>query len=147
MSESAIPMNPAAVDPLPYFMPAPGATDGLFIFTLVFLIAAIFGAGLLYLRLHALPEQMAHGINKAQLTIIGVLALLALFTHQHIYWIAALLLSLIPFPDFSTPMNSMARSLAKLSGEEPPADEPTARHVEAAEARREAPVAPLERKA
>ena len=47
--------------------------------------------------------------------IVAVLSLLALFTHQHIFWIAALLLALIEFPDFSTPINSISQSLEKLA--------------------------------
>jgi hypothetical protein len=116
-------LNPAATDPLPFFMPAPGATDGLYVFTVIFLILMIFGVGVLYLKLHALPEHMAHGGSKLQFQIVGVLALLALFTHNHIYWVAALLLALIQFPDFSTPLNSISRSLEKLAGLEPPPDE------------------------
>ena len=72
--------------------------------------------GILYFRLHALPEHMAHGTSKVQLQIVGVLGLLSLFTHNHIYWIAGLLLALIPFPDFSTPLKGMAESLAKMAG-------------------------------
>ena len=56
---------------------------------IVFLIAFVFGIGLFYLRLHALPEHLAHGASKVQMQIVGVLALLALFTHNHIFWIAA----------------------------------------------------------
>ena len=50
----------------------------------------------------------------------GMLALLALFTHNHLFWIAALLLALVQFPDFSSPLASMARSLEKLAGRAPP---------------------------
>jgi hypothetical protein len=120
MSDQIAGMNPAATDPLPYFMPGPGATDGLYVFTVIFLILMIFGVGILYLKLHALPEHMAHGGSKLQFQIVGVLALLALFTHNHLYWVAALLLALIQFPDFSTPLNSISRSLQKLSGDTPP---------------------------
>ena len=47
---------------------------------------------------------------------LAVLALIALFTHNNVFWIAALLLALVELPDFSTPMNSIALSLEKLSG-------------------------------
>jgi hypothetical protein len=116
-------MNPAATDPLPFFMTAPGATDTLYIFTVVFLLLLIFSVGVLYLKLHALPERMAHGGSKLQFQVVSVLALLALFTHNNIFWIAALLLALVQFPDFSTPLNSISRSLEKISGTEPPPDE------------------------
>lgn len=41
--------------------------------------------------------------------------LIALFTHNHLFWIAALLLALIEFPDFSSPITSMADSLRKIA--------------------------------
>jgi hypothetical protein len=59
---------------------------------------------------------MSHRANKVQFEIVAVLALLALFTHQHLYWIAALLLALVTIPDFSTPLNTIADSLEKLTG-------------------------------
>jgi hypothetical protein len=49
-----------------------------------------------------------------------MLALLALFTHNHIFWIGALLIALVQFPNFSAPLASMARSLEKLAGGAPP---------------------------
>jgi len=107
---------------VPFFITAPGQTDGLFNAMVVFLIVVVFSVGLLYLRLHALPEHLAHGTSKVQLQLVGVLALLALFTHNHIFWIAALLLALVQFPDFSSPLASMARSLEKLAGLAPPAE-------------------------
>ena len=55
--------------------------------------------------------------------IVAVLALISLFTHNHIFWIAGLLLAFIDLPDFTTPMSSMARSLEKLSGRDPAAEE------------------------
>jgi archaellum biogenesis protein FlaJ (TadC family) len=82
----------------------------------VFLIVAVVSVGLIYLKLHALPEHMAHRTNKVQLQFVAVLALLALFTHNAVFWIAALLLALVDLPNFSTPMNSIALSLEKLSG-------------------------------
>ena len=63
-----------------------------------------------------LPEHMAHRTNKVQLQFVAVLALIALLTHNNVFWIAALLLALIELPDFSTPMNSIALSLERLSG-------------------------------
>jgi hypothetical protein len=113
-------LNSAATDHLPFFITAPGQTDGLFNAMLLFLIAFVFGIGLLYLRLHALPEHMAHGTSKVQMQIVGVLALLALFTHNHIFWIAALMIAIVQFPNFSGPLASMAQSLEKLAGGAPP---------------------------
>jgi NADH:ubiquinone oxidoreductase subunit 5 (subunit L)/multisubunit Na+/H+ antiporter MnhA subunit len=109
-------MNPAAPHHLPVFIAAPGQSDWLMTVMLVFLILVVVSVGVIYLRIHALPEHMAHRTNKVQLQIVAVLALLALFTHNHIFWIAALLLALIDLPDFSTPFRSIALSLEKLSG-------------------------------
>jgi hypothetical protein len=127
------PIHPAAVKHLPVFITGPSQTDYLFVATVVLLVASVLVVGNLYLRLHALPEQLAHRGKKVQLEIVAVLALIALFTHEHLFWIAALLLALIPLPDFSTPIASMAQSLEKLARD---------RDVEARaeeEARREPP--------
>jgi NADH:ubiquinone oxidoreductase subunit 5 (subunit L)/multisubunit Na+/H+ antiporter MnhA subunit len=110
-----IPMDPTAPHDLPSFITAPGESDWLMTVMAVFLIVVIVSMGLIYLRLHALPEHMAHRTSKVQLQFVAVLALLALFTHNHLFWIAALLLALVELPDFSTPMNSIALSLEKLS--------------------------------
>jgi hypothetical protein len=109
-------LNPAAPHHLPTFITLPGGSDWLMTVMLVFLIVAIVSVGLVYLKLHALPEHMAHRTNKVQLQFVAVLALVALFTHNHVFWIAALLLALVDLPDFSTPVNSIALSLERLSG-------------------------------
>jgi NADH:ubiquinone oxidoreductase subunit 5 (subunit L)/multisubunit Na+/H+ antiporter MnhA subunit len=110
-----VPMNPAAPHHLPPFITAPGESDWLMTVMAVFLVVVVVSVGLIYLRLHALPEHMAHRTSKVQMQFVAVLALLALFTHNHVFWIAALLLALVELPDFSTPMNSIALSLEKLS--------------------------------
>ena len=119
MNEHSAMLHPAATDHLPFFITAPGQTDGLFNAMIVFLVVVVFAVGLLYLRLHALPEHLAHGASKVQLQLVGVLALLALFTHNHVFWIAALLLAIVQFPNFSAPLASMAQSLEKLAGGAP----------------------------
>lgn len=114
--EQSTELHPAASTHLPIFIPSPGNPDVLLQVMAVFLIVAVVSIGLIYLKLHALPEHMAHRTNKVQLQFVAVLALLALFTHNHAFWIGALLLALVELPDFSTPFNSIARSLEKLSG-------------------------------
>src|SRR6516162_467509 len=47
--------------------------------------------------------------------IVAVLGLLALFTHIHLFWIAALLLALVDLPDFGTPMRSIADSVGRIA--------------------------------
>jgi hypothetical protein len=119
VNEHSAMLNPAATDHLPFFITAPGQSDGLFNAMIVFLIVVVFAVGLIYLRLHALPEHLAHGASKVQIQLVGVLALLALFTHNHVFWIGALLLALVPFPNFSAPLASMAQSLEKMAGRAP----------------------------
>jgi NADH:ubiquinone oxidoreductase subunit 5 (subunit L)/multisubunit Na+/H+ antiporter MnhA subunit len=109
-------MNTAAPHYLPSFVTSPGESDWLMTVMLIFLLVTVVSVGLVYLKLHALPEHMAHRTSKVQLQFVAVLALLALFTHNAVFWIAALLLPLVELPDFSTPMNSIALSLEKLSG-------------------------------
>jgi hypothetical protein len=111
-------INPLAPHHLPVFVSLPGGSDWLMTTMGVFLLVVFLSIGLVYLKLHALPEHMAHRTNKVQLQFVAVLALLALLTHNHIFWIAALLLALIELPDFSTPMNSIALSLERISGRE-----------------------------
>ena len=118
-------MNPVAPHHLPSFVTGPGQSDWLMTVMLVFLLIAVISIGLVYLKLHALPEHMAHRTNKVQLQFVAVLALLALFTHNHVFWIAALLLALIELPDFSTPMTSIALSLERLSGRDKSSEPPS----------------------
>jgi len=120
VNEHSATLHAAATGHLPFFISAPGEGDGLFNAMIVFLVVVVFAIGLFYLRLHALPEQMAHGTSKVQMQIVGVLALLALFTHNHIFWIGALLIALVQFPNVSAPLASMAQSLEKLAGGAPP---------------------------
>jgi hypothetical protein len=120
VDEPAARLHPVATDHLPFFITAAGQTDGLFNAMVVLLIVLVFAIGLFYLRLHALPEHLAHGASKVQIQIVGVLALLALFTHNHIFWIGALLIALVQFPNVSAPLASMARSLERLAERAPP---------------------------
>ena len=117
-------VHAAATDHIPWFVTAPDQTDGLMTAAAVFLLFLLFAFGTLYLRLHALPEHMAHRSNKIQLQIVGVLTLVALFTHNHIFWIAALLLALIDVPDFGQPLRSMARALDRMAPPERKPDPP-----------------------
>lgn len=110
------PVNSLAPHDLPWFITAPGDTDGLLVAMGFFLVAAVVAIGNIYFQLHALPERWAHKRSPIQIQIVAILALLALFTHNHIFWIAALLLALVQFPDFATPMYSMAESLKGLAG-------------------------------
>jgi hypothetical protein len=112
-------LNPAAPDHLPAFIAAPGETDVFMVVTAVFLAIAVMAVGLLFLRLHTLPERLAHKGHKLQFEIVAVLGLLALFTHIHAFWVAGLLLALIDIPDFGWPLRRIAGSLEKIAGVPP----------------------------
>lgn len=117
------PIHPAAIEHLPIFITAPGQTDILFYVVVVLVLTIVLVIGNLYFQLHALPERMAHRTNRVQMEIVAVLCLIALFTHNNLYWIAALLLAFVQVPDFSTPIMSIARSLEKLAGRDIVTDE------------------------
>src|ERR687897_492215 len=121
-------MSEAAVHHVPFFVTPPGQPDILLYAVAMFVGVVVLLLGVLYLRLHALPEHMAHRSDKIQFQVVAVLALLALFTHNHLYWVAALLLAMVRIPDFSTPLQGMAGSLAKLAERKRPvrAIEPSA---------------------
>src|SRR5215210_4662964 len=112
-------LHPAAGHHLPAFIAAPWETDILMVGVAVFLVIAVLCVGILFLRLHTLPERMAHRTHKLQFEIVAVLGLLALFTHMHIFWVAGLLLALIDIPDFGGPLNRIAGSLATIAGRSP----------------------------
>ena len=106
-------LHPAASGVLPSFITAPGETDVLMIVIGVFLVAFVLAIGILYLRLHALPDRYAH--QKVQFEIVCVLGLIAMFTHMHIFWIAGLLLAMIDLPNFTTPLKRIAGSMEKIA--------------------------------
>jgi hypothetical protein len=110
-------IHPLAPEHLPRFIGTADGGDPLFTVVLWLLVILLMVVGNLYLKLHALPERMAHRQNNTQLQFITVLAVLALFTHNNVFWVAALLLAAIRFPDFSTPINSIADSLARLTNQ------------------------------
>ena len=128
-------LHPDAPEFLPSFITAPGETDVLMVGMGAFLVVLLLSVGNLYLRLHSLPERMAHRNGTLQFEIVAVLALLALFTHNNLYWVAALLLALVRFPDFQAPLARIAelrqpldginlslRSLVRQSGADGPSD-------------------------
>ena len=108
-------LHPLTPHHLPFYIAEPGETDVLMIVMGIFLIVAVLGVGNIYLRLHSLPERMAHKSQKLQFEIVAILGLLALFTHIHLFWIAALLLAVIDIPDFGTPLRSIAGSVEKIA--------------------------------
>lgn len=111
-----LPIHPTATPHLPSFITPPGETDVLLVVAIATLVGAVLAVGLLFLRLHTLPERMAHKAHKLQFEIVAVLGLLALFTHIHLFWVVGLLLALIEIPDIWGMLRRMTGSLEKIAG-------------------------------
>jgi len=103
---------------MPFFITPPGETDVLFNITLWFVVACIVLTGVVFLTIHSLPERMAHKSKKVLLDLIALLCLLALLTHNHFFWFAAIVLAFIDIPDFLTPVNRIANSMESIAGQE-----------------------------
>jgi hypothetical protein len=112
MNEPAISVNH---DYLPFYITGPGESDMLFAAVTISLIAIVVGFGALYFTIQAIPDRIAEGTSKAQIQLVGLLALISLFTMNNLYWIAAILLAAIRIPDFVTPLTDIARSLRSLA--------------------------------
>lgn len=108
-------MHPLAPHHLPFYLAPPSGTDVWMVAMGIFLVATVFYVGVLYWRLHSLPERMAHKSEKLQFEIVAILGLISLFTHIHAFWVAGLLLALIDIPDFGTPLRSIAGSVEKIA--------------------------------
>ncbi len=108
---------------LPFYITAPGESDILFVAVAVALVAVVIGFGALYFTIQAIPDRIAKGTSKAQMQLVGLLGLISLFTMNNLYWIAAILIAAVRIPDFVTPLQSIAASLAernRMSGEDGP---------------------------
>ncbi|WP_428641341.1 hypothetical protein [Roseibium sp.] len=100
---------------LPSFLPGADGSDPLMTIMTIVLIVGVILIGTFYLHLHSLPERLAHKHHRVQFELVAVLGLLALFTHNTVFWVAALLLAFVPVPDFAAPINSIAASLNRIS--------------------------------
>lgn len=126
-------LHPMATGHIPSYVTQADGSDFLFTFMLVFTVIVIVLIGVGYFTLHSIPEKIAHETNHPQFQLVGILALLALFTHNGLFWVAAILVAGFQFPDFAAPLRGIAdaiRSLGPQRAPEPPADlpdpEPTA---------------------
>lgn len=107
-------IHPMAPEHLPYFFAAADGSDSLFTNMIFLTVLAIALLGVFYLTLHSLPERMAHKGNSTQMQLISILCILALFTHNNIFWVMALVLAAFRPPDIMAPLNSMASSLQNM---------------------------------
>lgn len=115
-------LHPATPHHLPGFITAPGDPDVIMVVVAVILVAAVLMVGNFYLHLHTMPERMAHKSQKFQFEIVAVLGLLALFTHNHLFWVIGLFLAMIDLPDFSTPLRKIAGAVERMAGVAPEPD-------------------------
>lgn len=106
--------HPLAPEHLPHYFSAADGSDSLFTLMVFLVLGAIVLLGVLYFTLHSLPERMAHHGNATQLQLISILCILALFTHNNLFWVLALVLAAFRPPDILTPLNSMAQSLQNM---------------------------------
>lgn len=137
-------LHPLAPHHLPGFLAASDGSDTLMVVMGVFLALAVFGAGVFYLHLHSIPERRMHGAGKAQFEIVAVLSLIALLTHNNLFWIAALILAMIDLPNVSAPLKSMAESLDRLVRDRATVPEMSAGTDQLPEEPVEAPNTPVE---
>lgn len=107
-------IHPLAPHHLPPFFAGPDGSDSLFTIMVFLVVAGIILLGVLYFTLHSLPERMARKSNATQLQLISILCILALFTHNNLFRVLALVLATFWLPDFATPLHSIAQSLQSL---------------------------------
>ncbi len=108
-------IHPKAPHHLPKFIPGADGSDPLFTVIVIAMLVIFLLVGVLYFKLHSLPEHMGEKANNTQLQLISILCILALFTHNNAFWVLALLLAAIRFPDYLTPIETIANSLSKLA--------------------------------
>ncbi|WP_371807878.1 hypothetical protein [Ruegeria sp. HKCCA0235A] len=111
---TAADLHPMATGHIPGYVVAADGSDYLFSAMVVFFVVLVVLIGVGYLTLHSVPEKMAHENNHPQFQLVGILALLALFTHNGLFWIAAILVAGFQFPDFATPLRSIADAIRSL---------------------------------
>lgn len=108
-------MHELAPHHLPFFIPKADGSDQMMLTVLIALIVIILLLGTFYLYLHSLPERLAHKHGRIQFELVAVLGLLALFTHNQIFWVAALVLAFIQLPDFMSPLDTIANSANRIA--------------------------------
>ena len=116
------PRHPAAVDHVPGFIASANSPDVLLGVMAVVLVGAVLATGVVFFWLHSLPERLVHKSTKMHLDIVAMLALLSLFTHVHIFWVAALLIAMVRIPDFSfltRHLQRMTVSLERIADAQP----------------------------
>ncbi|MEM9844387.1 MAG: hypothetical protein AAF965_06275 [Pseudomonadota bacterium] len=111
--------HPLAPEHLPHYFAAADGSDFLFNLMIGFIVLIILGIGVAYFTLHSVPEHMAKKGNHTQLQLVTILGLLGLFTHNGLFWIAALILAAFRAPDVVGPLRSIAESLHHIARPQP----------------------------
>ncbi|WP_437342605.1 hypothetical protein [Ruegeria arenilitoris] len=118
-------LHPMATGHIPSYVTQADGSDFLFNFMVIFTVGLILLIGVAYFTLHSIPEKMAHENNHPQFQLVGILALLALFTHNGLFWVAAILVAGFQFPDFAAPLRAIADAIRSLApGTSPSPAEP-----------------------
>jgi multisubunit Na+/H+ antiporter MnhF subunit len=102
-------INPAAPHYIPWYVPSADGADPLMTVTAFILLFGVLFFGVFFFFLHSLPERLGH--KKLQFEIVAILGLISLFTHEHLFWVIALVLALVDLPDFTTPLGRIATAL------------------------------------
>ncbi|SMO85010.1 hypothetical protein [Ruegeria faecimaris] len=114
-------LHPLATGHIPSYVTQADGSDFLLTVMFIFTVVVIILIGVGYFTLHSIPEKLAHESNHPQFQLVGILALLALFTHNGLFWIAAILVAGFQFPDIGAPLRAIADAIRSLAPQ-PPAD-------------------------
>lgn len=117
-------MNPLAPHALPFYAPGADGSDQMMFTTAIVMAFGILMLGVVFFHIHSLPERMAHRTQKVQMEVVAVLCLLALLSHIHAFWVAALLLAMIDIPTMARPVERIAGSLERIADRDAPPAEP-----------------------
>ncbi|WP_420583842.1 hypothetical protein [Ruegeria sp.] len=118
-------LHPMATGHIPHYVTQADGSDFLLTFMFVFTVLVIILIGVGYFTLHSIPEKIAHESNHPQFQLVGILALLALFTHNGLFWIAAILVAGFQFPDVAAPLRAIADAIRSLGNSAQDAPAPT----------------------
>ncbi|WP_377190429.1 hypothetical protein [Ruegeria meonggei] len=110
-------LHPMATGHIPSYVTQADGSDFLLTFMFIFTVLVIVLIGVGYFTLHSIPEKLAHESNHPQFQLVGILALLALFTHNGLFWVAAVLVAGFQFPDVAAPLRAIADAIRSLGSE------------------------------
>jgi hypothetical protein len=108
-------LHPMATGHIPSYVVAADGSDFLFTFMVFFTVILVLLIGVAYFTLHAIPEKMAHSSNHPQFQLVGILALLALITHNGLFWVAAILVAGFQIPDFGVHLRAITEAIGRLA--------------------------------